>query len=61
MQSHTTPHVYNVYQKGFKWGLGGWETEACTPPGVLLRYFCHLHQHLISDCLQRDGGLVVIV
>jgi hypothetical protein len=21
-----------------QWGSGGWETEACTPPGVLLRY-----------------------
>jgi len=21
-----------------QWGSGGWEAEACTPPGVLLRY-----------------------
>jgi len=23
-------------RKGFQWGSGGWQAEACTPPGVLL-------------------------
>jgi len=25
--------------KAIQWGSGGWKAEACTPPGVLLRYF----------------------
>jgi len=34
MQKHTTSHLENKKEEFF----GGWEAEACTPPGVLLRY-----------------------
>ena len=38
------PPTWSIYVRGaFQWGSSGWEAEACTPPGVLLRYlwgFC---------------------
>jgi hypothetical protein len=34
-----THNIYleNKRGKTLQWGTGGWEAEACTPPGVLLR------------------------
>jgi hypothetical protein len=43
--------------RAFQWGSGGWEAEACTPPGVLLRYFGGCVQCLVSRVTRgyKDG------
>ena len=36
-QKHTTSHLENKIREMFQWGSGGWEVEACTSPGVLIK------------------------
>jgi hypothetical protein len=37
-QKHdTTPRKKS--REAFQWGAGGWGAEACTPPGLMLKYF----------------------
>jgi len=56
MQRHTS-HLENKRGEAFQWGSGGWEAEACTPPGVLLNYLWgysmpHLYDFYCgSDCM----------
>jgi len=34
-----THHIPEKKRRGvFQWRSGGWEAEACTPPGVWLKY-----------------------
>jgi hypothetical protein len=39
VKRYTTSQLDIKNRKAFQWGSGGWKAEACTPPGVLLRYF----------------------
>jgi hypothetical protein len=36
-ETHNIPPE-NQYKRSSQWESGGWEAEACTPPGVLLIY-----------------------
>jgi hypothetical protein len=38
-------------RKASQWGSGGWEAEACTPPGVLLRYLWGLNSMSRHICM----------
>ena len=59
MQKHKTSHLDNKSWKAFQWDLGGWEAEACTPPGVLLRYILgvafNVSSHLYDFCCRFDA------
>jgi hypothetical protein len=52
------PTWWMKLREAFQWGSGGWEAEACTPPGVLLRYFWGLcpMSHLI--CVIFVAGFI---
>jgi hypothetical protein len=49
----------NKKGKAFQWGSGGQEAEACTPPGVELRYLWgvvfDVLPHLHNCCCDSDG------
>jgi hypothetical protein len=38
LQKYTTYPPKKGRRELIQWGSGGWEAEACTPPGVLLRF-----------------------
>ena len=42
-----------IERKGFHWGSGGWEAEACTPLGVVLIFLgvvFNVSPHLYDSC-----------
>jgi hypothetical protein len=53
-ETRNIPPGEQKIDKTFQWGSGatsGWEEEACTPPGALLRYFWGLFS---ISCLACD-------